>query len=168
VRELLTPLAIAASTIPIVVLVSVFNNLFAITSEVPRRLMVSVVVFFIVFVNVARGLTQSSATQIELMRSYAASDWDVLRKVRTPNALPFFFTALKVAAPLAVVTAFVSEYFGGLQNGLGNRITSSIAASRDTAGWAYVACACGLGLIFYVASLGLERLAMPWPRQHGS
>jgi NitT/TauT family transport system permease protein len=160
--ELLTPLAVAASTIPIVVLVSVFNNLFAITSELPRRLMVTIVVFFVVFVNVARGLTQTSATQLELMRSYAASDWAQLRKVRVPNALPFFFTALKIAAPLAVVTSFVSEYFGGRQNGLGDRITSSISASRDTAGWAYVTCACLLGLLFYVAALVLERVAMPW------
>ena len=160
--ELVTPLAIAVSTIPIIVLVSVFNNMFATTSEVPRRLMVTIVVFFVVFVNVNRGLTQTSATQLELMRSYAANDWAVLRKVRAPNALPFFFTALKVAAPLAVVTAFVSEYFGGNQNGLGNRITSSIANSKDAAGWAYVACACVLGLAFYLASLVFERLAMPW------
>jgi NitT/TauT family transport system permease protein len=103
-----------------------------------------------------------------LMRSYAASEWQVLRKVRVPGALAYFFTALKVAAPLAVVTAFVSEYFGGLQNGLGNRITSSIANSKDAAGWAYVVAACVLGLIFYTASVLVERVAMPWQAQRAT
>ena len=59
------------------------------------------------------------------MRSYAASGWDVLRKVRVPNAVPFLFTALRIAAPLSVIYAYVSEYFGGAQNGLGSRIASN-------------------------------------------
>jgi NitT/TauT family transport system permease protein len=96
------------------------------------------------------------------MRSYAARPLAVLRKVRLPNALPYFFTALRIAAPLSVITAFVAEYFGGTQNGLGNRITSSIANSRNTTGWAYVAVACGLGLASYLGALILERIATPW------
>ncbi len=166
VRELLSPIAIAVNAIPIIVLVSVFNNMFAITSSVPRRLMVTMIVFFVVFVNVVKGLTTADRTQIELMSSYAASDWAVLRKVRLPNALPFFFTAVKVASSLSVITAFVAEYFGGLQNGLGYKITSAIANSKNAAAWAYVAAACALGLIFYFAAVGLERLATPWqPRR---
>ena len=47
------------------------------------------------------------------MRSYAASEWTVLRKVRIPNALPYFFTALKVATTLSLIGAIVGEYFGG-------------------------------------------------------
>ena len=50
----------------------------------------------------------------------------VLRKARIPNAVPYLFTALEIAAPAAVITAFVAEYFGGPQNGLGSRITSNI------------------------------------------
>jgi NitT/TauT family transport system permease protein len=124
VSELLTPLAIAVNAMPIIVLASVFYAWFSATSETPRRLMATLVVFFVVFVNVTRGLTQTSNTQIELMRSYAAKPLVVLRKVRLPNALPYFFTALRIAAPLSVIAAIVAEYFGGGQNGLGNRITS--------------------------------------------
>ena len=162
VNELLSPLAIAVNAVPIIVLVSVFNNMFAITSSVPRRLMVTIVVFFVVFVNVTKGLTNTDSTQLELMSSYAASDWTVLRKVRLPNALPFFFTALKVASSLSVITAFVAEYFGGRQDGLGYKISSSISNSKDAQAWAYVAGACALGLIFYLAAATMERVAIPW------
>ena len=160
-NDLMTPLAISLNAVPIFVLVAVFNNMFSITSEVPRRLMVTLVVSFIVLVNVARGLREVDPTQLELMRSYAASDVAVLRKVRVPNAVPYLFTALKIAAPASVITAFVSEYFGGAQNGLGSRIVGSIAISKNATGWAYVLGACLLGLTFYLTAVALERVATP-------
>jgi NitT/TauT family transport system permease protein len=160
-NDLITPLAIALNAIPIFVLVAVLNNMFAITSEVPRRIMVTLVVYFIVLVNVAKGLTQVSPTHVELMKSYAASDTEILRKVRIPNAVPYLFTALKIAAPASVITAFVSEYFGGSQNGLGSRIASNIANSKNAVAWAYVLGACLLGLAFYVISSVLEGAATP-------
>lgn len=157
-NELATPLAIALNAIPIIVLVSVFNNMFSITSEVPRRLMVTLVVFFIVLVNVAKGLRQVQPTHLELLRSYAASPREVLMKARVPNAVPHLFTALKIAAPTSVITAFVAEYFGGSQNGLGSRITSNVANSKNAVAWAYVLGACLLGLTFYLISIALESI----------
>jgi NitT/TauT family transport system permease protein len=146
------------NAIPIFVLVAVLNNMYSITSEIPRRFMVTLVVYFIVLVNVAKGLTQVRSTHVELMRSYAASEFEILRKVRVPNAVPYLFTALKIAAPASVITAFVSEYFGGSQNGLGSRITSNIANSKNAAAWAYVLGACLLGLVFYIVSVVLENV----------
>ena len=166
--ELVTPLSAAISAIPIVVIVSILNNMFRLGSEIPRRLMVTIVVFFIVFVNVARGLRQSDATQIELMRSFAATERQVMRKVRFPNALPFLFTAVKIAAPLAVTTAFVSEYFGGTQDGLGQKIPAAMSNSKDPLAWAYVGAACLLGLAFFTAANVLEYVALPWQRARSS
>ncbi len=156
--EMVTPLAIALNAIPIIVLVPVLNNMFSATTETPRRIMVMLIVFFIVLVNVAKGLRQVSPTHVELMRSYAATPWQVLVKTRIPNAVPYLFTALKIAAPVAVITAFVAEYFGGPQNGLGYGITSSATVSRNDAMWAYVVGACALGLTFFLISVGLERI----------
>ena len=159
VDELVTPLAVALNAVPIVVIVPVLNNmLFGTTSQFPRRLMVMLIVFFVVLVNVSKGLRQVSNTHLELMRSYAASPTDVLVKVRIPNALPYLFTALKIAAPLAVITAFVSEYFGGPQNGLANAVTNSLNGSKDVT-WAYVIGASALGLTFYLVSVALESAA---------
>ncbi|HEX3089700.1 MAG TPA: ABC transporter permease [Ilumatobacteraceae bacterium] len=159
--QLITPLSTAVNAIPAFVLVSVFNNMFSTTSVVPRRLMVTLIVFFIVLVNVAKGLRQVDATHAELMRSYAASNWEMLRKVRVPNAVPYLFTALKVAAPLSVIYAYVSEYFGGAQDGLGSRIASNIANSKNAVGWAYVLGACLLGLTFYLVSIAIEAAVTP-------
>ncbi len=160
--EMVTPLAAAINVMPIIALAPMFNNWFSITSDTPRRLVVTIIVFFPIFVNVLKGMTQVDATQYELMRSYAASDSAVMRKVRVPNALPFLFTGLKVAASLSVIAAIVAEYFGGIQNGLGSRITSAAANSNTGRAWAYVAASCVLGLVFFCSAVLAERLAMPW------
>jgi NitT/TauT family transport system permease protein len=57
---------------------------------------------------------------------------------------------------VSVITAFVAEYFGGNQNGLGYGITSNTAASRNATAWAYVLGACALGLAFFAVTVTLE------------
>jgi NitT/TauT family transport system permease protein len=158
-NELTTPLAVAINAVPIVIIVPVLNNMYPAGSQVPRRIMV----VLIVFVNVAKGLRQVSGTHMELMRSYAASPREILVKTRIPNAIPYLFTAMKIAAPLSVITAFVAEYFGGTQTGLGSAITSNASQSKNDVMWAYVLGACLLGLSFYAASIWLEKATT---RQH--
>jgi NitT/TauT family transport system permease protein len=162
--ELLTPLSAAVAAIPIVALTPIFNTMFSTTSSVPRRLVVAIVVFFPVFVNTARGLRRIEPVHAELMRSYAAGPWTITRMVRLPGALPFFFTGLRIASSTSVIAAIVAEYFGGLQKGLGPAITSAAAASAYPRAWAIVVAAIVLGLVFYLAALAAEWLAMPWRR----
>jgi NitT/TauT family transport system permease protein len=162
--EMVAPVAAAANAIPIVALATIFGRMFDSTTETPRRLVVVVVVFFPVFVNVLRGLTQVEPVHLELMRSYAARPTAVMRHVRLPNAMPFLLTGVRVAASLAVIAAVVAEYFVGVQNGLGPKIAGYAKTSNYTLAWAYVAAACALGLVFFVAASTLERVATPWQR----
>ncbi|MGI9197700.1 MAG: ABC transporter permease [Candidatus Nanopelagicales bacterium] len=161
-RNLMLPIAAGIAAVPIVALTPILNNMFDITSRTPRVLITAIVVFFPIFVNVYRGLTEVSPVQLELLRSLSASPRTVTRVLRIPNALPFFFTGLKVAAPLAVIAALVAEYFGGPQEGLGSKIASSAANSAYGRAWAYVVVAIIVGLVFYLVTLLLERVATPW------
>ena len=162
VDSMLVPLAAAVNAMPIIALAPIFNTMFSTTSSVPRRLVVALVVFFPLFINALRGLRQVAPIHRELMDSYAAGGWTFARTVRIPGALPFIFTGLRLAAALAVIAAVVAEYFGGLQNGLGTRITSAASNTAYPRAWAYVAAACALGLLFYLVATALERIAMPW------
>lgn len=161
VSKVMMPLAAGLAAVPIVALTPILNNMFDISSRTPRVLVTMIIVFFPVFVNVARGLVQVQPVQLELMRSLNAEPKSVFRLLRMPNAIPFFLTSLKVAAPLAVITALVSEYFGGPQEGLGARIASSAANTAYGRAWAYVVASIVVGLLFYLAVLALERWAAP-------
>ena len=156
------PFAAVLNALPIIALAPILNNMFESTSSIPRRIVAAIIVFFPVFVNTLRGLREVSPVHRELMQSYAASGWTFARKVRLPGALPFVFTGLRQASSLAVIAAVVAEYFGGLQDGLGARITSAAAFTAYPRAWAFVVGACLLGLVFYLTTLIVERLAMPW------
>jgi len=160
--EISIPFAAVLNALPIIALAPILNNMFESTSSVPRRIVTAIIVFFPVFINTLRGLREVDPIHRELMDSYAATGWTFARKVRLPSALPFVFTGLRQASSLAVIAAVVAEYFGGLQNGLGSRITSAAAFTAYPRAWAFVVGACLLGLVFYLTTLLLERLAMPW------
>ena len=156
----ITPLVAALAAIPIVAVAPLLNNMYSPLSSLPRREVVAISAFVPIFMNVYRGLSRLSPVHRELMQSYAASGTAVLRTIRVPGAMPHFFTGLRVASSLAVIAAVVSEYFGGLQDGLGSRITSSVGATDYPAAWASVLGAVVLGLMFYIGAVLLERLVL--------
>ena len=91
-----------------------------------------------------------SPRQIELMRSYAAGDLTIWRRVRVPTALPFVFTALKVASVLAMIGAIVGEYFGGSFDALGVLIRSKAQILDFQTAWAAILVASLLGIALYL------------------
>lgn len=161
-NETITPLAVAINAVPIIALAPIFNNWFGLTTPRSNQAIVLVLVFFPIFVNTTKGLTQVDRSQIELMQSYAASETRITREVRIPNAMPFFFTALKLSSSLAVIAAIVAEYFGGRQDALGPLITQAAGLTRYDDAWAAVLAGTVIGTLLYLAAVVLERLAMPW------
>lgn len=161
-RNTLIPLGVAAGSIPIIAFAPLMNNWFGTLSPLSKMMMAAVLVYFPVMVNVTRGLIAAEPAALELMRSYAASEWTVLRKVRVPTALPFFFTALKVATTLSLIGAIVGEYFGGSSLVLGRIIVQASSALRFDVTWAAVLLAAVTGIVFYLAVVILERAFIPW------
>ena len=161
-RDALLPLAIAAGAVPIVAFAPLMNNWFGTLSPLSKMMMAAALVFFPVMVNVTRGLVQVEASALELMRSYAASEGFILRKVRVPNALPFFFTALKLATTLSLIGAIVGEYFGGSPLVLGRIIVQGSSALRFDITWAAVVTAAVTGIVLYLAVVAIERIVIPW------
>ncbi len=121
-----------------------------------------IVVFFPVMINTARGLIEVDANELELMRSYAALPREIMRRVRVPNALPYFFSAMKVATALSVIAAIVAEYFGGPQDVLGQYIIAKANLFVYPDAWAGILVASILGVSLYAAVLLTERVVMPW------
>ena len=161
-RALLLPLAVAANAIPIIAFAPLFNTWFGLLNPLSKMMMAAVLSFFPVMANVTRGLSGVDPAALELMRSYAASDGEILRKVRVPNALPYFFTALKLASTLSLIGAIVAEYFGGQGSVLGRMIVQSASALKFDITWAAVSLAAVTGIAFYLLIAFVERLAIPW------
>jgi NitT/TauT family transport system permease protein len=160
--DALMPYMIAANAIPIIAFAPITNAWFGILSPWSKIAIAAVLCFFPVLVNTLRGLTSVNPESIELMRSYAARETAVFRRVRIPNSLPFVFSALKVASVLAMIGAVVGDYFGGSTEALGVLILSSVALSRFDVAWAAILVASVLGIAFYASISLVERYALRW------
>jgi NitT/TauT family transport system permease protein len=161
VASTLMPIAIAANAIPIIAFSPIFDAWFDPLSLWPRAATAGVLCFFPVFVNTLRGLTSVRPAQIELMRSYGAGELAIFRRVRVPTALPFVFSALKVATVLAMIGAIVADYFGTFGS-LGITIKNSVSLFDFETAWAAILTASILGVAMYVAVSLVERFALQW------
>lgn len=161
-RESLMPFAIAANSVPIIAFAPIMNNWFGLTNPLSKMMVAAIITFFPMMINMVRGLTQVEPSALELMRASAASDFDILWKVRLPNSLPYIFNALKVCSTLALIGAVVGEFFGGNAATLGQFIQEEAAVFRFENSWAAIIIACAMGIAFYLIILLLERAAIPW------
>ncbi|WP_168770920.1 ABC transporter permease [Glaciibacter flavus] len=157
--ELSAAVVAALSVIPIVALAPVLYTMFGAGAQTARQIVAAIAVFIPVYLNSLRGFRQVRPVHRDLMRAYAAKPVQVTRTVTLPTASPFIFTGLRIASSLAVISALIAEYFGGPVGGLGKSITSAASSSNYSLAWAYVLGSIILGLLFYGATLGLERLA---------
>jgi NitT/TauT family transport system permease protein len=162
VREAVLPIAVGASAIPIIAAAPIMSNCFGILNPVAKMAIVILLVFFPMLVNVARGLSQVEESAVELMRASAASEGQILRKLRIPNALPYFFTGLKISTTLSLIGAVVAEYFGGSNDVLGRVIVQSSSELRFDITWAAIAITAVSGITMYLAALAAERVVIPW------
>ena len=162
VAAALMPFAIAANAVPIIAFAPITNNWFGALNQLSKMVIAAVLCFFPVLINTLRGLTSVRPQQIELMRSYAAGEAQIFRRVRFPNALPYIFTGLKVATVLAMIGAIVGDYFGGSQNALGIQIRRQAGVFAFTEAWAAIMIASILGIAFYAAVAAVERLTLGW------
>jgi NitT/TauT family transport system permease protein len=163
----LMPYAIAANAVPIIAFAPITNAWFSPLNKSSKMAIAAVLCFFPVLVNTLRGLTSVNPASIELMRSYAAGEFEIFRRVRMPTALPYIFTSLKVASVLAMIGAIVGEYFGGSIEALGVQIKNSASLFQFELAWAAILVACLLGIAFYLAVALAERLAMRWQPAQG-
>ena len=168
VSEATMPFAIAANSVPIIAFAPIMNNWFGITNPASKMAIVAIIVFFPTMINTVRGLTLVDANQLQLMRSYAAAPGDILLKLRIPNALPYIFSAFRVASALSLIGAVVAEFFGGPRATLGVYITQQAAAFDFAKAWTAIMMASLIGITFLpggaLPGAAADALACVFPR----
>ena len=145
------PYVVASQTVPIIAIAPMVT--YAVGAKLAAVIIIATyLTFFPVTIAMIRGLRAIDPRALELTRSYAASSWDVYRKLRLPASLPYLFTALKIAATASIVGAIIGEGPGGVGSGLG-RVLDNYNQYYITGPeklWAAII-ACGLlGIAFFL------------------
>ena len=89
------------------------------------------VAFFPIVVNTVVGLKEIEPELLELARINRGTQFDVFKKIRLPNSIPFMFAGIKVAIVLSVTGAIVAEFVAA-NEGLGYLVLQA-NYSLDTA-----------------------------------
>jgi len=169
-RRGVMPYVVASQTIPILALAPMvvvgLGNISILGWSPKDWIRVAVIAayltFFPVTVNTLRGLQSADPWALELMHSYAARNWSILWKLRFPSALPYIFSALKVAATASVVGAIIGEAPSSISKGLGGAIISfnQYYVLDPENLWATNLFAAALGILFFLTIVGAEKLVV--------
>ncbi len=90
-----------------------------------RIIIAAILTFYPVATNTLAGLNSVEKQKYELMYSYAAKKSTVYFKMLIPSCIPYFFTGLKIAAPMAITASILVDTLQG-DGGLGCMLSQSL------------------------------------------
>ena len=116
-QKALYPVVVASQTIPTTTIAPLFVLWFG--YGIWSKVLVTVLMtFFPITITVCDGFRSAKTEMSELLQTYGATRWDIFMKIKVPCALPYFFSAIKMAVPLSIIGAAIGEWLGA-QSGLG-------------------------------------------------
>ena len=155
----LLPYVVASQTVPIIAIAPMIVAWLG-QGTAPIAVISAYLAFFPVTINTLRGLLSPDALKLDLLHSYAASATTILFKLRIPSAMPYLFSALKVASTACVVGAIVGELPSSSSDGLAAailRASGNYAAEPEDL-WAVILMASLVGILFFSLVSLAERL----------
>ena len=117
VRRMLYPVVVVSQTIPTTAIAPLFVLWFG--YGIWSKVLVTVLItFFPITITVYDGLRSAKTEMAELLQTYGATRREIFWKIKAPCALPYFFSAIKMAVPMSIIGAAIGEWLGA-QSGLG-------------------------------------------------
>ena len=117
VRRMLYPVVVVSQTIPTTAIAPLFVLWFG--YGIWSKVLVTVLItFFPITITVYDGLRSAKTEMAELLQTYGATRKDIFLKIKVPCALPYFFSAIKMAVPMSIIGAAIGEWLGA-KSGLG-------------------------------------------------
>lgn len=164
VEKMIFPYLMLIQLIPVLGLAPI---VLSITGDInkSRIVIAAILSFYPVATNTLAGFKSVAKEKYELMYIYSATKRDLYLKVLIPAAVPYFFTGLKIAAPMAITASILVDTLQG-DGGMGCILSQSLKHAMSIyVFWLIVFLAAFLG-IFSGKLIGwLERLVSPETRE---
>jgi len=162
-NKFLSPLIYALYPVPKIVFLPIIIFMLGL-GDPSINFLITLVVFFQIFVIVGDAAAQVPAETIDSIRSLGASRWDIIRHVYWPVSLPATITAVKISIGTAIAVLFIAESIGN-NVGLGYYIVveqwNRFAYDKVYAGIVAISL---LGSILFGLLSGVERWLTRWRR----
>ena len=163
------PFIITSQMVPIIVLAPLLL-IWVGYGLAPKVIVVALIAFFPIVVNMLDGLKAVDPDMVNVLRTMGARRWQIFVKVQVPTALPFLFSAIRVAMAVSVIGAVIGEWVGSSQ-GLGYLMIRSKPQFLTERVFAAMVILSARGIAL-LALVGLvEKRTIPWwhaTQRHGS
>lgn len=154
------PLLVVTQSIPKVAIAPIIVVLVG-AGEISRVLVAFLIAFFPLVISIATGLLATPPELVELGRSFNATHFQELIRIRLPHAVPFVFSGLKLSITFAVIGAVVGEFVAA-DRGLGYQILSATAFFKTSLAFGAVMLLSTIGIVLFQAVVLIERIFFPW------
>ncbi len=134
----------------------------AVTKDInkSRIIIAAILTFYPVATNTLAGFKSVEREKHELMYSLAASKFEIYRKLMIPACIPYFFTGLKISAPMAITASILVDTLQG-GSGLGTMLSQSLKhAMTIYVFWQIVFLSAFVGILSYYLMTVIEKLAL--------
>lgn len=160
VRKAIYPYLIISQTIPIVAIAPILV-LWLGYGMLPKIVLVILTSLFPIVINVLEGFASVDDDAVNLLELMGANQREILRHVKLPASLSYFFSGLKISVSYAFVGSVIAEWLGGFE-GLGvYMIRAQNAFSYDNM-FAAIVVISVVSLLLLGVVAWIERWATPW------
>lgn len=159
-EAIVMPTVIAIQSVPKVAVAPLFVVWFGL-GLASKLILVVTTTFFPVLMSTLTGLTSVDADMVDLIRGMKGSKLQIFFKVRVPFSLPYIFSGMKIAVPLAMIGAIVAEFIAS-ERGLGNLILLTSQNLRMPLNFASLIVVSLLSSLVFQAVVAAERLVLRW------
>jgi NitT/TauT family transport system permease protein len=156
----LRPLILVAYSVPLIALAPLLILWFGIDLA-PKVLLVSLLVFFILFFSTMAGVKEIDADLVATVRLMGAGEAEVFRKLILPASMAWIASGIKAALPYALIGSILGEMLAS-RSGIGHLLTRA-ASQFDMAGmYACFVVLMVIGTLMNLLFRHLERRALWW------
>jgi NitT/TauT family transport system permease protein len=160
IEEAFFPIAVMVHTIPVMAYAPILVLLLGNGMEA-KIAIAAMICFFPTLVNMTRGLRSVTPQQMELMRILSATPREIFFELRLKTALPYLFSALKIAAATSVIGAIVGEWIGAT-TGIGALIIQATYNFDSPLLYATIVVGSAFSAVFFALVSWAERFFLKW------
>ncbi|MCI5971073.1 MAG: ABC transporter permease subunit [Oscillospiraceae bacterium] len=163
IEKIAFPYLMLIQMIPILGMAPIIN---ALTGDInkSRIVIAAILTFYPVATNTLAGFKSVQKEKHELMYSYAAGKIRIYTKMMIPSCIPYFFTGLKISAPMAITASILVDTLqGGI--GLGCLLSQALkGAMTRYVFWQIVFFSAIIGILSFSIMGLLEYIICPYKR----
>jgi ABC-type nitrate/sulfonate/bicarbonate transport system permease component len=152
------PVAMILRSVPLIAMAPVIRLLFG-RGFAAVAVISGIVVLFPALVNIVFGLRATSPQMRDVVHVYGGSDWDALRKVAFPSALPALFASIRISVPGSITGALIAEWLA-TGSGIGHEVVSAAGQSENNKVWALVMVVTFVSLALYTVAQVVESFVL--------